>query len=80
VNGIGGTVKKAVWRHVRSGNALLASAKSFCDIAAESNPKVHVAFISSASIYENMAMLDKHWETRKPIPNTHKVHFIIHLV
>ena len=76
VDGFGGTVKCAVWRHVHNGCSHVTSAKTFCDIVAARNPNVHVKFIASTEIFANKEMLDNHWSDTKPVPKTHQIHFV----
>ena len=45
VDGIGGTVKHAVWRHIRSEQANVTNAKEYADIAKLRCPNIQVAYI-----------------------------------
>jgi len=57
VDGLGGTVKRSVWRHVRSGQSHVTTPMSFHDVARQCNPSINISFISSATISENQIML-----------------------
>ena len=76
VNGLGSTVTRSVWRHVQSGLAYVTTPTSFYEAARECNPNINKAFISSASICENQTMFEKNWEVTKPVPYTHKLHYV----
>ena len=46
VDGLWGTVKRAVWRHVRSGQVHTTTAEEYAKIAEQRNPKTHLQFIT----------------------------------
>lgn len=76
VDGIGGTVKRSVWRQVRSGNVMVSSAKAFADIAAERNKKLFILFIDHEEIKKNESMLNEMWKGVQAIPNCRTMHYV----
>ena len=62
VDGLGGTVKRAVWGYVRSGQACITTAKEYAVITKERNPNIHVNFIAKEEITILKQRLDEHWE------------------
>ena len=76
VDGLGGTVKRSVWRHVRSGQSHVTTPTSFHDVARQCYPIINISFISIATISENRIMFEENWERTKPVPNTHKLHYV----
>ena len=76
VDGLGGTVKRSVWRYVRSGKAQATTALSFFQVAMDRNPNIHIHFIPKTHIEKNKATLDSHWDKTIPVPNTHKLHSV----
>lgn len=76
VDGLGGTVKRSVWRYVRTGKTHVSTPITFYEVARERNPNVNIAFITSVNIAENQTMLEQHWQDTKPVPNTHKLHYV----
>ena len=38
MDGLGGSVKRSVWRHIRSGQAHITTAKQYTSVAKERNP------------------------------------------
>lgn len=76
VDGLGGTVKRSVWRYVRNGSTNIASPVAFSEVAAHRNPNVHIKFISNVEILEPKCQLVIHWASTKPVPNTHGLHFV----
>ena len=62
VDGLGGTVKRAVWRYVRSGQVHITTAEEYAKIAEQRNPKIHVQFIAKGDIDQIKPQLDAKWE------------------
>ena len=78
VVGLGGTVKRAVWRHVRSGQVHITTAEEYAKIAEQRNPKTHLQFIAKGDIDQiKPQQLDAKWEDVLAVPKTHKMHCII---
>ena len=50
VGGIGGTVKRAVWRHVRSGHVHVSNPEEYAAVAQQHNPNIYIEFVSKSSI------------------------------
>lgn len=76
VDGIGGTVKRTVWRHVKAGKVLVNTAQQFAVVAAEMNPSVHIKFLSNEEIEKNSESLYTKWEVALPVPNIQSVHCV----
>lgn len=74
VDGLGGTVKRSVWRHVRSGQVHITTPEQYAQAAKERNPAIHIKFISKTSIEQMCAFLDAKWEGVRAVPQTHKMH------
>ena len=55
VDGLGGTVKRSVWRHIKSEKAHITSAKEYSMVAQEQNPSIHIQYITSAKEYSMVA-------------------------
>ena len=47
VDGIGGTAKRAVWRHIQSEKAHVTSAKEYAEVAQQRCPSIHVNYIAN---------------------------------
>ena len=77
VDGIGGTVKRAVWRHVKSGKVHIATADQYAKVAEERNPNIHVHFIPKADIETLEPQLNVMWEDVVAVPKTHQMHCFI---
>lgn len=77
VDGLGGTVKRSVWRYVRSGKGNAATLMSFYKTAVERNPGMRVEFISKDAIEEKWEILEARWPSILPIPNTRKIHYVV---
>ena len=76
VDGLGGTVKRSVWRYVRSSRGNAGTPILFYQVAKERNPEVNVHFIPKIQIEENRSHLERYWNEIKAVPNTHKTHFV----
>ena len=48
--GLGGTVKRFVWRFVKAGGNAPLDAMSYSEIACQRNPNINIFFISSENI------------------------------
>ncbi|KAJ4429173.1 hypothetical protein ANN_26176 [Periplaneta americana] len=78
IDGIGGTVKQAVWRRVLQGNVVISSAKEFYECAKHACPNINVLFLSSDDMSYDRTILSEKWNAAqpKPIPNLHKIHYV----
>ena len=76
VDGIGGTVKRTVWRHIRSDQAHITNAKEFADVAQLRCPNIHVSFIPTEQIKSFESFLDEKWKDVVGVPMTHQTHCI----
>ena len=77
VDGLGGTVKIAVWRHVRNRQVHITTAEEYAKIAEQHSPKIHLQFIAKADIDQIKPQLNAKWEGVLAVPKTHKMHCII---
>ena len=74
VDGLGGTVKRSVWREIRSGRCYARTAFDFFEIADNRCPGVSVTYISKEEIA--LSVNENRWEMCLQIPNTHATHFV----
>lgn len=77
VDGLGGTVKRSVWRQVKSGQSSVTTAKEYAQVAKQRNPNIHVKFISKEIIQVKVQELDAFWKGILAVPKTHQMHCII---
>ena len=70
----GGTVKRAVWRHVSNGKVHITTAEEYAKITEQRNPKIHLQFIAKRDINQIKPQLDAKWEGVLAVPKTHKMH------
>ena len=77
IDGLGGTVKRAAWRHVRSGKVHTTTAEEYAKIVEQCNPKIHLQLIAKGDIDQIKPQLDAQWEGVLAVPKTHKMHCII---
>lgn len=74
VDGLGGTVKRSVWRHVRSEQAHITNPQEYAVVAKERNPNITIHFISKDVIEAQNETLDAHWEGVLAVPQTQQKH------
>ena len=77
MDGQGGTVKRAVWRDVKSGEAAASTPQAFYEVAVARNPTIDVIFISKEMISVKREELDAYWQDAVLVPHTHKIHTLI---
>lgn len=77
IDGIGGTVKRVVWRRILREQAVINSAKEFAEVASTACPGINILFVSNEEVQAVMKELDEVWSEKAPktIPNTRKYHF-----
>ena len=71
------TVKRSVWRHVKSGQTHITTPAKYAAVAKERNTNVNVEFIPSATIEAKSRELDPFWQGVFAVPRTHKMHCIL---
>eukprot|EP00794_Sanderia_malayensis_P001513 gene1513-1671_t len=81
IDGLGRTVKRSIWRYVRSGNGFATTPQMFHELALQRNPDIKILFISKNEVAENEVAenevhLNAHWDNTILITNTHKIHFV----
>ena len=66
VDGVGGTVKRAVWRRVLQKQVVLSSAEDFAEAAASACQNIKILFVSSDQVQEIRQELDSSWQADMP--------------
>ena len=56
VDGLGGTVKRSVWRHVRSEHAHITNPEEYASVAKERNPSI-TFFLKMSLIHRSRAWM-----------------------
>ena len=72
----GGTVKRAVWRHIRSEKSHIITPKQYSALAKQLCPNIQVEFIAKNEIDQQSAFLDAKWKGVMAVPQTHRLHGI----
>ena len=76
VDGIGGTVKRTVWRHIKTEKHHITSAQEYATLAKELCQNILVQYIPKDEVEKNHAFLDVRWEGFFSLPGTQQFHFI----
>ena len=75
VDGVGGEVKRAVWRSILQNNTVVTNPEEFVQAAQKLCKKVKIVHVAKAVIQEERGKLQERWDRCKAIPQTHSVHF-----
>ncbi len=76
IDGIGGTVKRSVWRAVRSGNAEASSPYQFYEVAVLRNKNVRFHYISADKVKEESERMRPYWDSVLGVTGTRQVHSV----
>lgn len=76
IDGIGGEVKRQVWRSVLQGKDVVVNAKDFADVAARLCRKIQIVFRSKQDIETDTTHLPLRWASCQPLQGTQSFHFI----
>ena len=76
VDGIGRTLKREVWRHVKAERAHVTNASEYSTLGKQLCPNINIEFVSKEDIVELTNFLDTKWSNTKPVLGTHKVHCV----
>ena len=76
VDGIGSTLKRAVWRHVKAERAHVTNPSQYADLGKQLCPNIRIEFVSKEDIAQYTSFLDEKWENTKAVPGTHQVHCV----
>lgn len=74
VDGLGGTVKRLVWRAVQGRLAIINSAVEFYNFCASKCKGIKALYVCSEYINKFVPQLDKRWENLSPIPKIQSSH------
>lgn len=78
VDGVGGTVKRAVWRRILQNRAVVTNAADFAHVARESCPNIRILFVSKDEVMKCKEKLDACWQQNPPITihQLQQMHFV----
>ena len=76
VDGIGGMVKRTVWRHIRSERSHVTTPHDYAALAKQLCSNVQIEFVAKSEIDQQFAFVDAKWEGVIAVPQTHRVHCI----
>ena len=68
--GIGGTVKRTVWRHIRSERSHVTTPHDYAALAKQLCSNVQIEFVAKSEIDQQFAFLDAKWEGVMAVPQT----------
>lgn len=75
VDGIGATVKRAVWRRIMQRKVVINTAQEFAHVASESCPNISVLYVDSHEVSEVKNEVEGIWATNEAIPKIRGNHY-----
>lgn len=75
VDGVGGTVKRAVWEQVKSRQANVATAEEFYNVCKNVLKGIHSMFVPKTDIDKYRPYLEHRWKLCKAIPQIQSCHY-----
>ena len=76
VDGVGGTVKRLVWRDVIAKQCVIRNAYDFVQYATAIVTNINIILIDAQHIKAQSSLLDQRWNGIRTIPNTLKIHYV----
>lgn len=74
VDGVGGTVKRTVWRRILQKRVVVNSAKDFAEVARGSCPNVDILFVGKEEVDAGKVKLEAAWQVKAPLAIQHTLH------
>lgn len=77
VDGVGGTVKRAVWRRILQKQVVVNTAEDFAKVAKEACPNIAIIYVTKEAINQVRVEFEHLWSGNEPrnIPNIRQSHF-----
>lgn len=76
VDGVGGTVKRAVYSAMKTRRAHVGSAEDYANVAKDFTKSTDILYVSNEDIEQRKPELDALWESVTAVPNTQSVHCV----
>ena len=76
VDGVGGTVKRLVWKGVMAKQCVIRNAYDFVQYATAVVTNINIILIDAQHIKAQSSLLDQRWSGIRTIPNTLKIHYL----
>lgn len=77
VDGVGGTVKRAVWRRILQRQSVVSNAEEFAEVAKVACPNIAVIYVPSTDVKVVQGELEALWNSEPPknIPKIREQHY-----
>jgi hypothetical protein len=79
VGGVGGSIKRLVWKGVMANKFIVRNANDFVRCATAAATHINTILIDAQYIKSQSVVLDQRWEKVRSIPDTLKIHYVISL-
>ena len=77
IDGLGGTVKRSVWRYIQSGRGHATTPQMFYEVAVQRNPNINIIYVGKSQVVENQNEMKLYWSNTVPIAHTQKIHSVM---
>jgi len=69
-------LKRQVWRATLQGQAVVTDTVTFTQVAVRKCPNIKIMYVTKEDITELTSHLQERWAQTRPLPGTHKCHFV----
>lgn len=76
VDGVGGSVKRLVWKGVMANRCIVRNAKDFVHYATAVTKNINVILVDAQYIKSQSSLLDQRWDKVRAVPDTLKIHYV----
>ena len=68
IDGLGGTVKRSLWRYIWSGRGHSTTPQMLYEVAVQRNPNINITYVGKSQVVENDNEMKLNWSTTVPMP------------
>ncbi|CAF3132105.1 unnamed protein product [Rotaria sp. Silwood2] len=76
VDGVGGAVKRLVWKGMMAKQSIVRNANDFAHYATAVAKNINIIFVDAQDIKSQSSLLDQRWNQVRAVSNTLKIHYV----
>ncbi|CAF1514548.1 unnamed protein product, partial [Rotaria sordida] len=76
VDGVGGSVKRLVWKGVMAKQCIISNANDFAHYAIAVAKNINIIYVDVQDIKFQSSLLDQRWDQVRAVPNTLQIHYV----
>ncbi|CAF1346632.1 unnamed protein product [Rotaria sordida] len=76
VDGVGGSVKRLVWKGVMAKQCIISNANDFAHYATAVAKNIIIIYVDVQDIKFQSSLLDQRWDQVRAVPNTLQIHYV----